>query len=358
MTDALLAPERQRIDADAVAAAALTLAARGQLISATAVHRELGRGSLVTVTKHLKAWAGEAMPLLAGKVTAPRWTARELEGMALLRRVFREEAAQALAEDRSRAKAEVETAQTAAATASAQAQAADAARLRAEERADGLQSGLNSLNEQLATAARDRESLNAQIERLQAANTEAAKQYEQTVGDLRQQIADAITRYRDMEKHMLVEIDRARVERDRLKSKFEDDLRLANARSARDATELDRVRKLRDEAENNGKRLELALEQATTGRVDAERRLQIAEGQVQTLIQKTGELATAQGELGTRLLAAQQRSETLGDQHQQLRTAAAALAKAASGMAKEPPDPPLQRLLAAAAATQELLAKN
>lgn len=326
-----------RLDFEAVATAATTIAARGQLVTATGVMRELGRGSSTTVAKYLKAWAGSAMPLLAGKVTAPRWTAKELEGIEMLRRLFREEAAQALAGERAKTAEEIEIAKRAVADARAGRAQAEAQRDLATKRSDGLDAGLIALQEQLATAARDREALNAQIERLQAANTEQARQYEQTVKDLRQQVEGAVTRYAGMERHMLLEIDRARTERDQTKARYDDEFRMVNARVVRAQQDLDRVRLERETADARATAAEVELQQAHAGRTDAEQRLTIAEGQVATLIERTGTLASTQSEMGTRLLGAQDRSEILTKEHERLVALATAMVDAAAKAAENPP---------------------
>jgi len=344
-----------RLGAEAVATAALTLAARGQLPSATAVQRELGRGSMVTVTKHLKAWAAANMPVMAGKATAPKWTARELEGMALVRKVFREEAAAALAEERAEAAEEVRVARETGAVATEQAKHADTARQRAEERAAGLETGMAALQEQLAAGARDREALNDQIVRLQATNAEQSKQYDQTVTDLRTQVSDAVARYDGMEKHMLTQIDLARTERDQIKARFEDDLHMANARQVRDSNQIETLRRANEELQGTITRLELELKDASTGRDNAERRLSVAEGQVTTLIERTDRLAMAQAGLSEQLMAAQRHAETTGREHQRLLRAAEALAEAVPAPEKEVSKDTRTRLSKAATALREAM---
>ena len=326
MFPALPAPEPgalQRLDAEAVATAALVVAGRGELISTTTVHRELGRGSLSTVGKHLKAWAGINMPLLAGKATAPKWTARELEGMNLLRRVFREEATAALAEARRAADDAVAAAKAETEAAREETRLAVAARERADERAKGLEAGMVGLRDQLLAGGRDRDALNDQIVRLQAANAETSAQYERTLSALRKQVDDAVTRYAGMERHMLLEIDRARTEVMQVRERLEGELALISARANRDAAELERVRRLRDEATAKVARLEVELTQAVAGRGEAERRLGVTEAQVTLLAQQTTALATAQNELSTRLVASQQQVETVSVARQRLLSAAA-----------------------------------
>lgn len=344
-----------RLDAATVAAAALAVANRGELISATSVQRELGRGSMTTVAKHVKAWASQNMPVLAGKVSAPRWTVRETEAMAALRRIFREEAAQSLAEERIRAKEEGELARQQVATAQEQVRLADNLRERADERAKGLEAGMAGLNEQLAAAAKDREAQAAQIERLQATQTEAARQYEQTVNDLRKQVEDAVVRYAGMERHMLIEIDRARTDRDKAKTRFDDDLRLVEARLVRAQIDLDRVRSEREAADNRATKAEAELQQSTAARGDAERRLSVAEGQVATLVDKTGALAESQHQLATQLAAAQQEAAAVEKARERLQHALEALLRAVPATAEFPNKEGLARLIATASAAQRAL---
>lgn len=329
MTATPPAPDRTaRLDAEAVATAALAIAARGELISTTAVLRELGRGSMSTVAKHLKAWAATAMPVMAGKATAPKWTARELEGMALLRKVFREEAAAALAEERAEAAEDVRVAREAAATAQEQAKQADAARSRAEERAGGLETGMAALQEQLTAANRASDEKDVQIARLQEATAESSRQHAQTVADMRQQVADAETRFKGMEVHMHRMIDEARTSHADAKKRLEEDLAMANARFQRANTDLDRVRGEREAFEGRATKAEAELAEALTSRAHAERRLSVAEGQVATLIEKTDRLATAQAGLSEQLVAAQRTAETADKAHQRLQRATTALVAA------------------------------
>lgn len=349
MTATHPAPERAgRLDAEAVATAAITVAGRGQLVSATAVQRELGRGSMVTVAKHLKAWAGNAMPLLANKVTAPKWTARELEGMSLLRKVFREEAAAALAERRAAADEEVQTAKATAATATERAK-------QAEDRASGLETSIAALTEQLTAANRAGEERDAQIARLQATNAEQSRQYDKTVDELRQQAADAVVRYDGMEKHMLRQIDHSRTEHAAAMKRMDEDLTLTNARFQRVNTDLDRVRGERDRLEARAAKAEAELAEAVVGRASAERRLSVAEGQIATLIERTDRLATAQGSLAEQLVAAQRAVAEATSAHLQLVRASSTLVDATPETCVELSEAMLTHLAKAAATVRALL---
>lgn len=349
-------PRKRFVDAEAVGAAAVALAERGALISVTAVRNELGNGSNETVAKYLRLWAAKNMPLLANKATAPNWTARELEGMSMFRELMRAEAAHSFAEERAGWEERLRLAAGEVATAKAACARAEQAQAQAQERAAGLEAGLAALQESLAAGVRDREALQQQINALQTVNAEAARQYEQTVGDLRRQVGDAVTRYEGMEKHMLLQIDRARQDRDDAKAKAADDQRMADARRVRDSNEIERLRTAGEEARDRATRLEAELQQALANRSEVERRLSVAEGQVDLLTRKTEGLATTQGELQGRLLAAEQREAGLLAERSRLAGAAATLVTVAGKVSEAPKDAGgLARLGRAAAALQVLL---
>ena len=306
-------PERKRyVDGDSVGAAAVAVAESGRLISVTAVRNELGNGSNETVAKYLRPWAEKHMPVLAGRATAPNWSARELEGINVFREVMRAEAAHSFAEERAAWEEKLRAAAAEVGEAKAAVARAERAQEQAQERAAGLETGLTALKESLEAGARDREGLLQQINALQAAGAETARQYEQTVSDLRKQVTDAVDRYAGMEKHMLLQIDRARTERDEIRAKAADDARMAEARRVRDSGEIERLRVAREEASDKANRLEVELQQAATGRADAERRLAVAEEQAATVAPQIAELArqvttmAAQNEaLSARTLAAE-----------------------------------------------------
>lgn len=280
------------VDSDAVGAAAVAIAGRGGLISVVAVRQEIGKGSNETVAKYLRPWAEKHMPLLAGRATAPNWTARELEGMSVFRELMRAEAAHSFAEERDGWTVKLRAAGAEVAEAKAAVGQAVRTQEQAQERAAGLEAGLAALKESLEVGARDREGLLQQIQALQTSMAEASRQYEQTVSDLRQQVADAVARYAGMEKHMLMQIDLARTERDKAKAKFDDDARMADARRVRHSSEIERLRTAREEESKRATRLEAELKHATAGRAEAERRLSVADQQFATLMPHVADLAT------------------------------------------------------------------
>lgn len=358
MTVASTAPEpaaKGRLDAGAVAVAALAVAERGSLISATAVQRELGRGSMVTVAKHLKEWATTAMPLLAGKVTAPKWTAREMDAMATLRRIFREEATAALNEQRAEAQAAVAGAEETVRGANETAQVAHQARLRAEERASGLEASLAALTEQLAALNRSLEEKDAQIERMQAGQAEDRRQYERTVADLRKATDLAEERYRAVERHRLVQIDEAKQAFVATETRLREDLTMAHTRYQRANTDLDRVRNERDATERRAATAEAKLAESQTARTALETRLAAATEQVGDLVARTGALAGTQSTLATQLSAAQRETTAVRKTNQQLARAARNLIEVLPSAAELPGKAVQTRLGKAAVAVRALL---
>ncbi len=293
MTSASTAPESKRmVNAETVAAAAVAVAQRGALINVTSVRQQIGSGSNETVAKYLKLWAGQNMPLLAGKSLLPTWTARELEGMEAFRRVMRLEAAASF--DGERAAMEEKVTEAGAEVEAAKTETAQAQRERAQalERLAGLETGMAALRQNLEAGNRERLSLLAQNEAQQAAAAETARQYEITNTDLRQQMAHAVERFAGMEKHLLLETDRARTETTSIREKLEGELAHATAIRARDVAEIERLRRLREETTDRLTTLEAELTQERATRADVERRLATAEGQADANATKLGELIT------------------------------------------------------------------